>query len=103
MRGKLQTNLKVKKLLSKPIPKSCIRKTYQIKVGDSTVKYLIEKFIANKTTKDKIIIVKPFSGGRTKTIKHNLSPDLEKNSDLVIIHTGTKDLKSVSRPKDIAN
>ena len=32
-----------------------------------------------------------------------VSPDLEKKLDLVILHTGTNDLKSVSSPEEIAN
>ena len=60
MRRKLRTNLKVKKLLSKAILKSSIKKLYKIEVGDSTVKYFIENIIANKTTKENTIFVKPF-------------------------------------------
>ena len=72
-------------------------------VGDSTVKHLHGKYIANKTSCDNIILVEPFSGTRTKAMKHNESPDLEKKPDLVILHTGTSDLKSVSSPEDISN
>ena len=32
-----------------------------------------------------------------------VSPDLEKKLDLVVLHTGTNDLKSVSSPEGIAN
>ena len=61
------------------------------------------KSIANKTSRDSIILVKPFPGGRTKAMKHYVSPDLEKKPDLVILHTGTNNLKSVSSPEEIAN
>ena len=61
------------------------------------------KSIANKTSRDNIILVKPFPGARTKAMKHYVSPDLEKKPDLVILHTGTNDLKSVSSPEEIAN
>ena len=44
--------------------------------------------------------MKPF---RTKAIKHYASLHLEKKPDLVILHTGTNDLKSVSSPEEIAN
>ena len=50
-----------------------------------------------------LILVKPFPGARTKAMKHYVSPDLEKKPDLVILHTGTNDLKSVSSPEEIAN
>ena len=61
------------------------------------------KSIANKTSRDNIILVKPFPGARTKAMKHYVSPDLEKKPDLVILHTGTNDLKSDSSPEEIAN
>ena len=72
-------------------------------VGDSTVKHLHGKSIANKTSRDNIILVKPFPGARTKAMKHYVSPDLEKKPDLVILHTGANELKSVSSPEEIAN
>ena len=72
-------------------------------VGDSTVKHLHGKSIANKTSHDNKILVKPFPGTRSKTMKHYVSPDPEKNPDLVILHTGTNDLKSVSSPEEITN
>ena len=54
------------------------------------------KSIANKSSSDNIILVKPFAGARTKAMKHYVSPDL------VILHTGTNDLQSVSSPEEIA-
>ena len=66
-------------------------------VGDSTVKHLLGKPIANKTSHDNIILVKPFPGARTKAKKHYVSPDP------VILHTGTNDLKFASSPEEIAN
>ena len=36
-------------------------------------------------------------------MKHYVSHDLEKYLDLVILHTGTSDIKSVSLPEEIAN
>ena len=48
-------------------------------VGDSTVKHLHGKCIANKTSRDNIILVKPFPGARTKAMKHYVSPDSEKS------------------------
>ena len=60
------------------------------------------KSIANKSSSDNIILVKPFARARTKAMKHYVSPDLEKKADLVILHTGTNDLQSVSSPEEIA-
>ena len=68
-------------------------------VGDSIVKHLRGKSIAYKTSRDNIILVKPFLGARTKAMKHYVSPGLEKKTDLGILHTGTNDLKSVSSPE----
>ena len=72
-------------------------------VGDSTVKHLHGKSIANKTNSDNIILVKPFPGAHTKAMKHYVSPDLEKKTNLVILHIGTNDLKSVTSPEEIAS
>ena len=69
-------------------------------VGDPTVKHFHGKSIANKTNSDNIILVKPFPGSRTKAMKHYVSQDLERKSDLVILYTGTNDLKSVSCWRD---
>ena len=67
------------------------------------MKHLHGKSIANKASRDSIILVKPFAGARTKAMKHYVSPDLEKKPDLVILHTSTNNLKSVSSPKEIVN
>ena len=61
------------------------------------------KSIANKTSRDNIILVKPFPRAHNKAMEHYVSPDLENKSDLVILHTGTNDLKSDSSPEEIAN
>ena len=37
--------------------------------------------------------MKPLPGALTKVMKHYVSPDLEKRSDLAILHTGTNSLK----------
>ena len=49
------------------------------------MKYLYEKSIGNKTSSDNIILVKPFSGICTNTMKHYVSPDLERKPDPVIL------------------
>ena len=58
---------------------------------------------ANETSRDNIILLKPFPGAWTKAMKHYLNPDLEIKPDLVILHNGTNDLKSVSSPEEMAN
>ena len=47
--------------------------------------------------------MKSFPVARAKAMKHYVSPDLEKKPDLVILHTSTNGLKSVSSPEGIAN
>ena len=61
------------------------------------------KHFHGKSNSDNIILVKPFPGAHTKAMKHYVSPDLEKKTDLVILHTGTNYLNSVSSPVEIAN
>ena len=46
---------------------------YTVIVGDSTVKHLHGKSIANKTSSDNIILVKPFLAVRTKAMEHYVS------------------------------
>lgn len=48
-------------------------------VEDSTVKHLHGNSIANKTSNDKIILVKPFPEARHKSMKHYVISDLEKS------------------------
>ena len=51
------------------------KRLYTVVIGDSTVKHLHGKSIANKTSIDNIILVKPFPGTHTKAMKHYVSPD----------------------------
>ena len=55
------------------------KRLYTIIVGDSTVKHLHGNSIANKTSNDKIILVKPFPEARHKSMKHYVISNLEKN------------------------
>ena len=43
-----------------------------------------------------MVLVKPFPGTCTNTVKHFLSPEIEKKGNLVTVHTGTNDRKSVN-------
>ena len=45
----------------------------------------------------------PFPGAYTKAMKNCVSSDLEKKPDLVIVHTGTNDCKSVNSHEEIVN
>ena len=78
----IRMKVKVKKLLSKcfiSIPISCIKIPWTIIAGVSKMKHLPEKFIANKTNRDNMILVKQFPGAQTKATKHYVSSDSEKN------------------------
>lgn len=61
------------------------------------------KSIENKTNSYNVILVKPFPGACIKAMKYYVSLDLEKTPDLVIVHTDTNDIKSVSSPEEISN
>ena len=79
------------------------KRLYTIIVGDSTVKHLHGNSITNKTSNDKIILVKPFPEARHKSMKHYVISDLEKNPGQQILHNGTNKLKFVSSPEQISN
>lgn len=59
------------------------------------------KSVASKSNSNNIILVKPFPGARTKSMKHYVSPDLENKPDLVTVQTGNNDLKSVRSSEEI--
>ena len=74
------------------MPKPYIRKTlhnYSCRFNSKTLAWII---LANKTSSDNIILVKPFPGARTKAMKYYVNPDLEKKSEQVILHNATHDL-----------
>ena len=48
------------------------------------------------------VVVKHFSGAKTKDMESYIIPTLEQNPETIIIHSGTNDLKSNSSAKEIA-
>ena len=48
------------------------------------------------------VVVKHFSGAKTKDMESFIIPILEQNSETIIIHSGTNDLKNRSSPEEIA-
>ena len=68
-------------------------------VGDSIVKHLHRKPIANKTSRNNIILVTPFLELVIKpwNITHYITPDL------VVVHTVTNNLQSVNSTEGFAN
>ena len=72
-------------------------------LGDSMVQkvkgYQLAKSLSNKNR----VVVKSFAGATTSCMHHYIKPTLEKDPDIVILHTGTNDLKKEDRdPKQIA-
>ena len=47
------------------------------------------------------VVVKHFSGAKTKDMESYIIPTLEQNPEIIIIHSGTNDLKSDSSPAEI--
>ena len=96
---KMMKNLKVKNLLSKGILKSCIKiDLTQIELETHQWNICMENLLQVN-----LIFVKPFLGTCTKAMKHYVSPDLEKNLDLFIVHTGTNNFNFVNIPEKIGN
>ena len=48
------------------------------------------------------LVVKHFTGAKTKEVKSYIITTLEQNPETIIIHSGTNDLKSDSSPEEIA-
>ena len=71
-------------------------------LGDSMVQkvkgYQLGKSLSNKNR----IVVKSFAGATTSYMHHYIKPTLEKDPDIVILHTGTNDFKKEDTyPKQI--
>eukprot|EP00112_Aurelia_sp_Birch-Aquarium-sp1_P020613 Seg5354.1 transcript_id=Seg5354.1/GoldUCD/mRNA.D3Y31 product="hypothetical protein" protein_id=Seg5354.1/GoldUCD/D3Y31 len=49
------------------------------------------------------VTVKAFGGSTIKHMEHYSKPPLERNSELVILHIGTNDIKSNKSPSEIAS
>ena len=47
------------------------------------------------------VVVKHFSGTKTKYMKSYVIPTVEQKPDNIIFHTGTNDLKTIDTPKEI--
>ena len=47
------------------------------------------------------VVVKHFSGAKTKYVKSYLIPTVEQKPDNIILHTGTNDLKTIDTPEEI--
>ena len=47
------------------------------------------------------VVMKYFSGAKTKDMKSYVIPTVEKKPDNIILHTGTNDLKTIDTPEEI--
>ena len=71
-------------------------------VGDSIVRH-VPSCSLNQSLKEYFSIVKSFPGTTTKDMKDYIKPAIATKLDMVILQTGTDDLKSNQNPSDIAN
>ena len=89
-----------KKMISR-LPKKLKRKTVII-VGDSIVQNVPSRSL-NQSLKEYFSVVKSSPGATTQDMKDYIKPTIARNPDMVVLHTGTNDLKSNQYPSDIAN
>ena len=52
--------------------------------------------MSNRTRK---VVVKRFSGAKTKDMKSYVIPAVDQKPDNIILHTGTNDLKTIDTPE----
>ena len=67
-------------------------------LGDSMVKDIKSWKMSRSTHK---VVVKHFSGAKTKDMKSYVIPTVEQKPDNIILHTGTNDLKTIDKPEEI--
>ena len=84
-----------KRRLNKPANKECT-----VVLGDSMVKGIKGWEISDKDHK---VVVKTFSRASTNDMKSYVKPTLERNPEIVILHSGTNDLKLKKDEEEIVN
>ena len=67
-------------------------------LGDSMVQDIKGWKLSRSTRK---VVVKHFSGAKTKDMKSYVIPTVEQKPDNIILHTGTNDLKNIDTPEEI--
>ena len=77
------------------------KKTFVI-VGDSIVRNVPSRSL-NQSLKEYFSVVKSFPGATTQDMKDYIKPTTLRKRDMVILHTGTNDLKRNQNPSDVAN
>ena len=83
-------------------PTEKTKKKTVVTVGDSIVRNVPSRSL-NQFLKEYFSVVKSFPGATTQDMKDYIKPTISRKPDMVILHTGTNDLKRNQNPSDIAN
>ena len=83
-------------------PTEKTKKKTVVIVGDSIVRNEHSRSL-NQSLKEYFNVVKSFPGATTQDMKDYIKTTISRKPDMVILHTGTNDLKSNQNPSDIAN
>ena len=83
-------------------PTEKTKKKTVVIVGDSIVQSVHSRSL-NQSLKEYFSVVKSFPGATTQDMKDYIKPTISRKPDMVILHTGTNDLKINQNPSDIAN
>ena len=67
-------------------------------LGDSMIKDIKGWEMSRSTRK---VVMKHFSGAKTKDMKSYVIPTVEQKPDNIILHTGTNDLKTIDTPEEM--
>ena len=78
------------------------RKKTVVIVGDSIVRNVPNRSL-NQSLKEYFSVVKSFPGATAQDMKDYIKPSIARKPDMVVLHTGTNDLKSNQNSSDIAN
>ena len=92
--------IQIKKIDVTPTKK--IKNKTIVIVGESIVQNVSSRSL-NQSLKEYFSVVKSFPGTTTKDMKDYIKPAIARKLDMVILQTGTDDLKSNQNPSDIAN
>ena len=84
------------------MPTEKTKKKTVVIVGDSIVRH-VPSCSLNQSLKEYFSVVKSFPGTTAKDMKDYIKPAIARKLDMVILQTGTDDLKSNQNPSDIAN
>ena len=84
------------------MPTEKTKKKTVVIVSDSIVRNVPSRSL-NQSLKEYFSVVKSFPGATTQDMKYYIKPTISRKLDMVILHTGTNDLKSNQNPSDIGN